>query len=137
MNLLKVGGVISLSIAALGCSRQYISETRMGYAPPKPETCDVKVVNVPMAELSPGGQYEILGNLVVQATGSTDPFNEELLSQLRPRVCKMGGEEISLGMSSSSTGGSATIYNVLKKKGGAAPAAEPTAAPDSSAAPTP
>lgn len=90
-----------------------------------------------MTELSPGGQYEILGNLVVHAAGNPDPFNEELLSQLRPRVCKMGGEEISLGIAAASGGGSATIYNVLKKKGGAAPAAEPTAAPESSAAPTP
>lgn len=137
MKVLKVGVLVSLGLAAWGCGGQYISETRMGYAPPKPETCDVKVVNVPMTELSPGGQYEILGNLVVQATGNTDPFNEELLSKLRPRVCKMGGEEISLGLSSASGGGSATIYNVLKKKGGATPAAEPAAAPESSAAPSP
>ncbi len=100
----------------------------MGYAPPRPENCDVKVVNLSTTALVPGGDYELIGSIVVQSSSNQDPFNEEMLAQLRPRVCRMGGENLALGISSNvGGGGSSTIYNVVKKKGGGAPA--PTVAP--------
>jgi len=67
--------------------------------------------------------------VVLQSTRHEDPFAEEILAELRPRFCKLGGEEVSLGMNTNvDGGGSATNYNVLKRKGApAAPAAAPPA----------
>jgi hypothetical protein len=118
MKVLDRPLVLAACLIATGCG-PFISESRMSYVPPRPENCEVKVVNVPTQELSLSAEYEIIGNIIVQSTDHQDPFDAEMLSEIRPRVCKMGGEDISLGLSTNvSGGGGATVYNVLKKKGG-------------------
>lgn len=129
MRLLKCGFAVAI-FASAGCGPSF-TEARMGYAPPLPENCDVKVVNLPMADVamamgpSPAGNsdYDFVGTIGVSGVGDADPFNPELLSELRPRICKMGGTEVSLGMSASvpgAFGSNGTVtYMVLKKKAGA------------------
>lgn len=106
----------------------------MGYAPPLPATCDVKVVNVDAATIMFNPEYQMLGNIVVQSASNQDPFDEEMLSELRPRVCKMGGDALTLSMGMNvAGGGSGSTYMILKRKEGApATPASSSPAPDSS-----
>lgn len=110
-----------------GCGPS-VSEVRQASAPPRPENCDLELLQLKMEDLTPGsGTYEMLGSVILQETGIQDPMQPKYRDIVRPRACAMGGEGITILMSSSSAGafggGSGTVYSVVRKRPaeGAAP----------------
>jgi hypothetical protein len=119
-----MAGLLCLSsLAAAGCGPA-IAEQRIGYSPPRPETCAVTVVNGamkdPMMWAAASGPYELLGTISLNESGTVDPFSDESLNIVRPRACRMGGDAISLMVSTQSTvglaSGTGTSYAVLRKR---------------------
>jgi hypothetical protein len=110
---LLVGGTLAFGI---GCGPT-INEMRIGYAPPLPEDCKIEVVNIPATGLGPDSDYTQVGNLIVyDGYKVPDPFAPEILNKLRPRACRMGGQQITLSMSSTGGSGGSVSYMVLRKK---------------------
>src|SRR5580698_2181496 len=70
--------------------------------PPLAPNCPMQFVAVgaaemmPKADFGPGGKYEMVGAITVEAPAGTDPMNPELRDQVRPEACKLGGTAISL-----------------------------------------
>lgn len=111
--------VLSMLVAG-GCGPS-VSEVRMASYPPREPNCDLEFVKINMAELSTNqGPWELVGQIVINETGTQDPFAEEYRAIVRPRACAMGGEAVGILMSATSEGayssGSATNYGVLKKR---------------------
>jgi hypothetical protein len=112
----------------MGCGPR-VSEVRQASAPPRPENCDLEFLQLKMEDLAPGsGTYEVLGSVILQETGIQDPMQPKYREIVRPRACAMGGEGITILLSSSSAGplgggGSGTVYSVVRKRPaeGAAP----------------
>lgn len=112
------GGVAAW--AAVGCGPS-ISEMRTVNAPARDPNCSLEFIKANMTELSSGtGQWELLGQIVLQEEGVQDPFAERYRAIVRPRACAMGGEAVAIVMSATSEGlttsGSATSYGVLRKR---------------------
>lgn len=90
-------------------------------APARDANCSLEFIKANMTELSSGtGQWELLGQIVLQEEGVQDPFAERYRAIVRPRACAMGGEAVAIVMSATSEGlttsGSATSYGVLRKR---------------------
>jgi hypothetical protein len=119
----RKGRSLSVALWALvGCGPT-ISEVRTASAPAREPNCPLEFIQVDMNELSSGaGQWEMLGQVVLQEDGVQDPFAERYRALVRPRACAMGGEAVSIVMSATSQGlttsGSATNYGVLRKRTG-------------------
>lgn len=74
-----------------------------------------------MNEISSGtGEWEMLGQVVLQEEGVQNPFDERYRAIVRPRACGMGGEAVTILLSATSQGiatsGSATNYGILRKR---------------------
>ncbi len=125
---------MTLSDVACGGGLPKPQVVRMVYSPPRPENCAIEVVNIPAAELGPmNPQYDMLGSIVLTHSESGgDPFDPRRLAIVRPEVCKLGGEKVSLGINAGANGYTTTAYSVIKAKGGAS-----GTAPTTSATPTP
>jgi hypothetical protein len=119
----RVNRVVSLSAAVwllAGCGPN-VSEVRTVTAPPRESNCSLQFIKINMNELSAGtGEWEILGQIVLQEEGVRDPFAERYRAIVRPRACAMGGEAVAIVMSATSQGlttsGTATSYGVLRKR---------------------
>jgi hypothetical protein len=122
--------VLGATVTALmaGCGPA-ISEMRMGFAPPRPATCELKLVQADMMALAAGGSWEILGHIVLQETGIHNPFEERYMKIVRPRACAMGGEAVSILQAASTSttfsSGSGVQYAVLRARAASAPAPSP------------
>ena len=98
----------------------------MMYSEPKPENCDIKVVNLSMTGAMTSGEWDTLGMVNYgKSDPSMDPFSPEILSELRPRFCRMGGEAVSLGSSATNDRAASASYMVLRKRPEGAPPAGP------------
>jgi len=136
-----------IGVIVLGCGPS-ITETRMGFAPPRPENCDIKVINLSQGALAysmgagmPGIEtdHQSLGSINLSGANGAEPFDEANLAAIRPHVCKMGGDEVAVMMTANGGGSSGSVvYSVLKniakdKKDSTAaepsPESEPSAAP--------
>jgi hypothetical protein len=103
------------------------------YAPPRPKDCDIKFLNIPAKDLYENSEYEQIGHLTVWGD-TQNAFDEGQLATIRPNACEMGGEAMTLSVSSGYT----AIYAVLRKKtgtGAGEPASTGSVAPAGSAAP--
>jgi hypothetical protein len=103
-----------------GCGPN-VTEMRTVSAPARAEDCSLEFIKANMNELSSGtGEWEMLGQIVLQEEGVQDPFAERYRAIVRPRACAMGGEAVAIVMSATSEGlttsGSATSYGVLRKR---------------------
>jgi hypothetical protein len=110
-------------VALLGCGPAIV-EHRLGMYPPRDANCTIAVLNGAMQDPSmwaaPSSGYLLVGTIALGERGSVDPFSESHVEIIRPRACKMGGDAISLMMSSQSSAGfgtgTGTAYAVLKKR---------------------
>jgi len=119
----RVNRVVSVGAVAwllVGCGPN-ISEVRTVSAPAREPNCSLEFIKANMNELSSGtGEWEMLGQIVLQEEGVQDPFAERYRAIVRPRACAMGGEAVALVLSATSQGlttsGSSTSYGVLRKR---------------------
>lgn len=94
------------------------------FYPPNPENCPLEFVQADMSQIAPGGEWELVGQIVLQQVGAQNPFSEEYKAIVAPRACNMGGEAVSvLHAATTSTGwgssGSGISYAVLRHPGDA------------------
>jgi hypothetical protein len=90
-------------------------------APAREPNCSLDFIKADMNALSSGaGEWEMLGQIVLQEEGVQDPFAERYRAIVRPRACAMGGEAVAILMNTTAQGltmdGSATNYGVLRKR---------------------
>jgi hypothetical protein len=101
------GALLVTAVAAAACAPQSISgihvqSRQMKLLPPLPPNCPMQMVSVgvaemmPNADFGPGGKYEMVGMITVEAPAGTDPMSPELRDQVRPEACKLGGAVVSL-----------------------------------------
>ena len=91
------------ALCALGGCGPAVGEARMG-APHAalPPTCKLEFVAVSAGDMAPGarfgsgGQYELIGSVMIGADEGTDAMSEGIRKLVRPRACRMGGEVVSL-----------------------------------------
>ncbi|WP_433927610.1 hypothetical protein AB3662_31455 [Sorangium cellulosum] len=97
-----------------------MSVMRMVPVPPRPDSCELEFLQLPMEQLSPTGAYEMIGNVALSETGVQDPFQERYREIVRPHACQMGGEGVTILMqatNSTATGsGSSVVYTVVRKR---------------------
>jgi hypothetical protein len=80
----------------------HVQATQMKILAPLPPNCPMQMVSVgpaemmPNADFGPGGRYEMVGAITVEAPAGTDPMSPELRDQVRPEACKLGGTAVSL-----------------------------------------
>jgi hypothetical protein len=112
--------MVGLALVLAGCGPN-VTEARTVNAPARDENCSLEFIKANMTELSSGtGEWELLGQIVLQEEGIQDPFAERYRAIVRPRACAMGGEAVAIVMTATSEGlttsGSATSYGVLRKR---------------------
>lgn len=97
-----------------------ISVQRLSMHPPRPENCSLQFVSADVASMSPMGEWEVVGNVVIQESDVSDPYSEEYREIVRPRACAIGGEAVTIaqatGVERGRHSGSATIYSVLRPR---------------------
>jgi hypothetical protein len=113
---------------SIGCGPN-VTEMRTVSAPAREPNCSLEFIKANMDELSSGtGEWEMLGQVVLQEEGVEDPFAERYRAIVRPRACAMGGEAVAIAMSTTSQGlttsGTVINYGILRKR--TAPSTEPT-----------
>ena len=130
MKILCRAAALVLTLFASACGPNIILQ-RTGYAPPKADTCNVVVVTKSSTELmgevqAPSSKFTMLGTITLSDSGSRDPFSEDSMEIVRPRVCKLGGDAVGLsGAVSVGGGGSTTTHAVFARKGGDTPVSTP------------
>lgn len=102
-----------------GCSTVSFSVTRQAMYPAKQEGCPIEWVNVPAQSLGIHPDWEWVGSVSWSQHGSA-AMDEALKKRVEAEACKLGGEAVSLGTSSTNEtfmgSGSATILMVLRKR---------------------
>lgn len=95
-------------IAAASCSTTttvsgiHVKAMQTKILAPLPPNCPMQLVSVgaaemmPNADFGPGGKYEMVGAITVEAPTGTDPMSPELRDQVRPEACRLGGVALSL-----------------------------------------
>lgn len=106
---------LALMMTACGGAPQVAIQRQM-YAPPKPPDCPIKVANISPGELGPLTPYDVLGTLIIGSSDGFDPFDPGVIKALQPAVCKLGGDQVSLGTQTATAGGSTVIYFVSKRR---------------------
>jgi hypothetical protein len=124
---MKTQGLVWGVLLAVGCGPS-IGENRMKSFPSKAANCDLKAIAaLKMEDWMGGGEWEVIGTVSLSDESQSVSFSEKNKELVRPRVCSMGGEAISIqtlhaeGAMASTT----TInYVVLRKRSpaGGAPA---------------
>lgn len=118
---LRVGPVLGVVLwIAVGCGPN-VTEVRSVAAPARDPNCKLEFIRADLQQLSSAeGEWELLGQVVLQEEGVQDPLAERYRAMVRPRACAMGGEAVAVVMSATSQGlttsGSATNYGVLRKR---------------------
>ncbi len=97
---MRIVALVTL-LLTVGCGPA-VGEVRMLVRPPKPESCDLQIVEVnaadmaPGAKFGPGGELEMVGSIMIGASDGTDAMSEDIRKLVRPRACAMGGDVVSL-----------------------------------------
>lgn len=115
----------ALLVAATGCGKSAITETRMISAPARAADCELDLVTVDITDLNFNRTWDVLGYVTLSDTSAQDPAAPENRALVRPRACGMGGTSVAVATNATSTGmlgqtGSGVSYMVLRPK--AAPA---------------
>ncbi len=104
LRCLALTTVLTASLLALaGCGGTVVGVVRTGAPRPAREpACALTLETIDPAERPPGarfgagGEYEQVGVVTLGTTLGTDPMSEDVLREVRPRACAMGGEVIAL-----------------------------------------
>lgn len=104
LRCLASTAVLTASLLALaGCGGTVVGVVRTGVPRPAREpACALTLESIDPAERQPGGrfgaggEYEQIGVVTLGTTLGTDPMSEDVLREVRPRACAMGGEVIAL-----------------------------------------
>jgi hypothetical protein len=94
-----VAGVAACTTTVSGI---HVQATQMKMLRPLPPDCPMQIVSVgaaemmPNADFGPGGKYEMVGAITVEAPTGTDPMSPELRDKVRPEACRLGGAAVSL-----------------------------------------
>jgi hypothetical protein len=78
-----------------------VGDVRIKVRPARPADCPLEIVDVRNEDRMPGakfggGEYEMIGSVLVGAEKGADAMSEEIRALVRPRACAMGGEVLSL-----------------------------------------
>lgn len=91
------------------------------HAAAKAPDCELDVLEVEMSQVAPGGEYEVLGHVILGESGAQDPTQPAYRAEVRSRACGMGGEAVAILATASnaagglSAGGTSVDYVVLRK----------------------
>jgi hypothetical protein len=95
--------VLVCALAACGGAVQpAVSDVRMVAMPSKPADCPIELVTVQPMDMAPGarfgggGGYQMIGAVTLGLDKNVDVMSEPVRALVRPRVCAMGGEVVSL-----------------------------------------
>jgi hypothetical protein len=122
----SVASLSLLLFASLtGCSN-HVSTIRMGPpAPPRPLDCSLELIDNPMQGATQVGMMmppdlELLGHVRVIHEAGRSPSDPEVLKLVKPEACKLGGEQVSVGISANFQAGlrtgSTLSYMVWRRK---------------------
>jgi hypothetical protein len=90
-------------VATAACTD--VSTVRVGpMAPPRALDCSLELIPADPAQGVPAG-LELLGYVRVIHEEGRRPDDPDVLKLLKPEACKLGGEEVSVGMSMNFTNG--------------------------------
>jgi hypothetical protein len=102
---------VVIGAASMACESSisgiHVQSVQTKVLPPLPPDCPMQLVTVgptemmPNADFGPGGKYEMVGSITVEAPEGTDPMSPELRDQVRPEACKLGGVALSLMVNAS------------------------------------
>ncbi len=109
-----------VAFAALATACTDVSTVRMGpLAPSRPLDCSLELISAAPEQGVPAG-LELLGYVRVIHKEGSSPNDPEVLKLVKPEACKLGGEEVSVGMSMNFTNGlrngSSLSYAVWRHK---------------------
>ena len=110
---MKAAGLLCTVFVASGCATAgatpsvsgppVVGETRTGVPhAARPADCAVELAQVAPADMGPqgrfgfGGEYENIGVVTVGAPAGADALSPDIKQLVRPKVCAMGGEVLSL-----------------------------------------
>ncbi|MEO7331290.1 MAG: hypothetical protein ABI193_22125 [Minicystis sp.] len=100
--MIRPSSLIVLALALMACGGTSVGVIKMGIRPPKPASCELKIVTVRPEDMAPGaaygpnGEYEMIGALAVTGASGTDMMSEEVRQAVRPKACEMGGDVLSM-----------------------------------------
>ncbi|MBX7114849.1 MAG: hypothetical protein K1X64_11035 [Myxococcaceae bacterium] len=112
-------------VTLAACTTVSFNVTRQALYPARKAGCDIEWVNVPASLLGPqNSEWELIGNISYGQVGEGG-LDEALKKRVEAEICKMGGDAVSLGLSSQNQTfngtGTATILMVLRSKVQTAP----------------
>jgi hypothetical protein len=82
-----------------------VGTVRVGpMAPPRPVDCPLELVDISPTAGIPAG-LELLGYVRVIHEAGKEPIDPEVLKLVKPEACKLGGDRVSVGMSSNFSNG--------------------------------
>ncbi len=119
---------ILLAASTLWACGPEITETRLGFYPPREPACSLEFVEADPRAFGPTGPWEMLGYIAISEKHVADPFSPKYRKIVRPRACSMGGEAVTLVQAASKESrfgsGSGVTFGVLRHR--RAPGTGPT-----------
>jgi hypothetical protein len=124
MSFLRASLLFLVVIPLLAACGPSVGTLRMGpVVAARPLDCSLELIDAaPSAGIPPG--LELLGYVQVKHEEGKSPNDPDVLKLVKPEACKLGGEQVSAGMSMNVTNGirsnSMLTFMVWHKKGAAA-----------------
>lgn len=105
-----------------GCSTTRVSDSRVLFLEAREPNCALDFRQLDIQELSPMGEWDVVGYVTISEAGDARPGSEEHRKIVRPRACAMGGTAIAIMQSTTSSApaalqtSSGIIYAVIRPK---------------------
>jgi hypothetical protein len=87
--------LVLAAAATLACGPD-VTETRMGFYPPRDRRCPLEFVSADLRTMGPASPWELIGYVTVSEKNPENPFSPKYREIVRPRACDMGGEAITI-----------------------------------------
>ena len=115
--------LIALSGLFAGCGPVAgLNETRVAHAEPRAADCKLELLHIPQGDPQANTFFRLLGHITVMEAGGHDPLSYKMRDIVVPRACRMGGQILSISLSSENQSGmgsgAGTVYTVWQRKSG-------------------
>lgn len=108
--------LVSLSFCAAACGPS-VSTQKLASFPANPSRCELKIEKLSPAEVEGLDTiYTVLGIVAVSDFETKNPYDERVLELIRPEVCGLGADAVSVARRKTGPDGATTAYYALRHK---------------------
>lgn len=114
---MRISSMLSPLLFCVAACGPNVSTQRLATFPPNPAKCEVKIEKLSPAEVEGLDTiYAVAGIVAVSDFETKNPYDERVLELIRPEVCKLGADALSVARRKTGADGATTAYYALRHK---------------------